>query len=415
MQMTRSERLLHMSVLLGLAAVVLWTPLTWAHEIEVTFGGVKQTITSTPHKPYLVIGSIRELRQHYGEIKDVLPPMPFMMEGQWILPAGRGFRTFPHKDGYIETFSENCRYVVRCREAPVWMGRMKHCKEITVQRVGGPVLWQADEGPIYPKVTNEGHVIGTIGPMDGPLHLTIQARDGSLVASVKEPLVLGPGWWSVLPVNRERVVIAWSMHRLLAVDYDGCVRWRRQLSPVPGAYPFPVFADAALDPLGRGLCVISKDIDKLDQLEVVELQTGKQRQVLAEGAVRLPSAFSPSGRYAVAWDSGDLVALDWASGTPLFRIADFAVTDRPPEARLRGGYFAVSDAPVHLVVRRDHNITTTAVVNQDLTAVWRCRTSLDMVRHIVSADATELNIVSVSFDGSETYGMLLYRLPRQPN
>lgn len=393
-------------VLLTFLFALLCGPLTWAHEIEVTFGGVKQTITSTPHKPYLVIGSIRELRQHYGEIKDVLPPMPFMMEGQWILPAGRGFRTFPHKDGYIETFSENCTYAVRYRPDHTGLAE-RPSEDFALIRVGRGVQWRADEGPPYPMVTDDGHVIAKVSPREGPLRMTIHGPNGDLLATYDGPRDrLKPELWSLTPIPSERFVIARWMHDLIAVDYEGNVVWHKQLTPEKDKFPNPLLSSVSPDPLGRGLIRVTLPEGRRHLVEIVDPRTGDPLWTLTHGPVSPPKIFSRNGRYAVALRRRpDLVVLDWLTGTELF---GHVVTPDVPYSRW--GVPALSESPLCLVVRTADDFTTSTVIDRDGQTLWRCTTDLGVLYHVISADASQLCIYPEPHHAHGPEFMLFYDL-----
>ena len=376
---------------------------TKAAEVEVSLDGQKKTIWTYPHKPYFSLGTLEELKEHYQLVKPFLPPMPFRMQGKWVIPgANDTFRTFPDDLNLIEAFSANGDYV-----ALVELERMaetatgKHLKLLTTD---GKLLWEMDGGPSEALVTNTGQVVGRMW-FNAPLSLSFYDVDGNIIKTLPKVFQpeTSPNQGFLTQISQEKLFLVRELKELVAITYSGEVLWRYS-PPSEDGDRTVLIGESGLDPLGRGIYVPLSYGNGTTSIVILNPQTGE-----AVGAVwnkqplSIPRYFSPSGRYAgtVRWDGIDLV--DWKTGQVLFTKTP---TERDPDIIADyGDASSISDNPPRFA------LSAIRVFDETGKQIWSLKIeNIGYYKAKISANGDNVAAVVMNPQTLELKGLILYKI-----
>ena len=143
------------------------------YDLKAVLAGAERTIWSRPHRPFLCVGSLEQLRQHFHLVKPFLPKMPFKMENKWVIPSADGtFRMSAVNGG----FSPNGDYVVQIEPRRDVFEFPPNSRRIRLLTSEGKLLWEKEWGPTSALVTDDGRVIGDNIAGHQPLALVIYDR-----------------------------------------------------------------------------------------------------------------------------------------------------------------------------------------------------------------------------------------------
>ncbi len=415
-----------------LASATLWLRSAYAATTEVTLGGETVQLRSYPHVPFMSVGTLEQLREHYDTVKPFLPRKLFVMEGQWVLPAPEGgFRLFPEDPDLIEVFSANGEYVALVKPYR-GMGISPTSEHLTVMRTNGDVLWEMEKGPCRVWVTNEGTVIGQVTPDDMGLALDVYDADGQRVNQIEEvfdPPRLGGGPTWLHLIEEPPMILIQGRTQVVAMRQTGEILWRHTL---PEDGPAHAISSTGLDPLSRGVyLVVGNDGDSVERRNtsawLVDLQTGERTQTLWDQQdIHFPSRFSTGGGYAIcSGTQGGVGLIDWAKGELLYFLRQIEVpylgtTDvRVSEGDASDAY----DDPVRLVVPLSRGLGT-SVFNRHGERIWAVNIDLEYAKNFLSPDGRILGVActTTGFSGPiELLGVLFFHIdesntgtPQQP-
>ena len=408
-----------MKIFICIFSVLLSCLMASADQIEVNFSGEKRVIRTEPHVPYLIIGSLEQLKQHYSEVKNLLPPMPFLMEGKWVIPGqGETFRTFPRNPAVREIFSPNGDYIVTTELEEAF--EFPRYSKMTLMTTDGTTLWQKEQAPPYALVTNDGRVIGR-SQYNENLSLTFFGRDGEEIKQVKEvfqPGLAMPYRGNLRLIPSENLLLAREFKQLTALNYDGEVLWRYT---VPKDVPKGMIFKSELDPLGRGIYIQIGYGDNTSSVYLVDVKTGDVTGSIWENKTWILSDyFSPSGEYMAIAYRDELGLLNWRTGEMLFlnkNLGEVAPLLQGKEVYVTAGGADVSDAPPSFVVPLADGLGT-CIIGATGQIIWRCDIRSGYARNFLSADGKTLSIVSTRPSMSEpeaVEGLLLYKVEPSVN
>lgn len=271
-----------------------------------------------PVGPDLTIGSVEQLREHYDEVRDALPPLPFRFGTQWLVPDGEGgFRTLESRAGWFEQFSPNGQFIVRSGERdrePNLRGEVT--RPVEISRTDGTLLWSLEQGPTYVWPTDEGLLHGVFSlPYLGlpPRRFVTYGLEGRVIGSFGTR-------FQVTTTTRVRYLPRLNLfivqdREILAVTTSGEVRWRLGAEDVGDRYP--LVASFGEDPLDRGLWLrVSHTMGRASSLFILDAVTGEVVETFAEHEdAPLPLGFSADGTLAATV----IGLMDWRTGEWLFR------------------------------------------------------------------------------------------------
>ena len=423
----------HASVTMCLASAAVWLMGAYAATTEVTIGGETVQLRSYPHVPFMSVGTLEQLREHYDTVRPFLPRGPFVMEGQWVLPAPEGgFRLFPEDPERDEVFSANGEYVAVVKPYR-GMGISPTSEYLTVMRTNGEVLWEMEKGPCRVWVRNDGYTIGQMTPIHLIPILEIYDLAGQCVKRIEEvfdPPGLAYDGGRIHVHESPPLLLGRSMKQVVAMEQTGEVLWRHTL---PDGGPGYGISSTGLDPLGRGIyLVVGNHGDSVEKRNtsawLVDLETGERTQTLWDQQdIHFPSRFSIGGGYAICpGTQGGVGLIDWAKGELLFflRQIDVPYLGTADVRVVFGDASDACDDPVRLVAPLSRGLGT-SVFNRDGDRIWAVSIDLEYAKNFLSPDGRVLGVArTTSGFAAPTVllGVLLFRIddsnmgtPQQPS
>ncbi len=327
-----------------LAAALLSGANASAVEMQVLIGGQPARLSAWPHAPYLSVGSLNELREHYETIRPYLPDGPFVMENQWVVPLpGADFRLFPEDPEYIETFSPNGEYAALVKRHPAGPVFPRTSQHLRVMKTTGETLWEMEDGPWEVVATDDGHIVGQVEDIRAPIGVAVYDAAGACLCT-RSPLFTERPRWSYAAelrvLSAPAMVLALGMEGVCALSVTGDVLWQYT---VPDTDQRPQITWVDRDPLGRGLFAViryPRDVS----VELLDPGTGQvTATLLSHQPIPFPESLSLMGTHAAlrSWPTG-LGLLDWRTGelvchtnelegqTPIPTDGPATASDSPP-------------------------------------------------------------------------------------
>jgi hypothetical protein len=270
----------------------------------------------TWQKPLFVVNSLAEAKARWAEVRELLPPPPFVMDGQWVVRLdAEGPRTWPDKAETFEFFSPNTAYVVTVELLKDAEGRQERQRE-RLLGIDGRLCWERERraGPAW--VLDRGRVVDVwLERAMAPLSLELVEPDGGTVLRRDERKLLYPAVGAcaeagLLLFVEEQAATAWNQ--------SGDVVWRwagQDVRAVVRSLRAP-FGD---DPLGRGIWLTTMVDGKGVGILLLDPRTGRPTRMLVphRGALEI-TALSPRGQMAACSVDGGVALIDWTSGEALF-------------------------------------------------------------------------------------------------
>ena len=422
----RARRIVH-AARLALAVPWLWGLCAVAHAryTEVTIGGETKQLFTAPHAPYMSVGTLEQLREHFDTVQPFLPQMPFVMEGQWIIP-GRdgGFRTFPYSDApdVVEWFSSNGDYVAQVTRRPRVSLEFSAAdsEHIRVMTTDGDLMWEMSDGPYDVHVLDDGRVMGfTKSRNRRNASMTLHGRDGSQEVHVEEVFDADVTRNPYANLHLQFIsdppllLVKRLSEQIVAISLDGRILWRFTLPYDRTTGHRHMLGDTGLDPLGRGVYVQTARVGGGTSVEMLDPATGEARQPLwRHEARRLPRFLSPQGKYAGTTDREGIGIVDWATGEQLFlrRYMD----DGTVLIATQGSASSVSDDPPRLVVPLSRGLGV-SVFDASGERIWWCHINVGgYSKNYLSSDGRTLGVARTTSRWPITlYGVLLFELPEE--
>ena len=376
----------------------------WAHDIKLMIDDRERTIWSVPYRPYLTLTSLAELREHYHEVKDVMPPMPFIMESTWVLPGSKdGFRTFPVDLEREEYFSPNGDYVAQIEQWKGFVDGRPHSKHFKLMSTEGSLLWETRDGPIGALITNEGFVIGR-SQHNEPISLTYYERDGRIKTRVKNIFDI-PHSGHLKLVPQERIILAWHPREVVALSYEGEILWKytTPVKPVMALMGAP-----GLDPLGRGVYIPIRYRSGETSMLLFHAHTGAAQGFVWENKP-IPidgNYLSPSGKVLGIKTADKIGLMDWQSGEFFFWRDDLTGDEL---TRGRWDATSVADNPVLLAV----DAAKIFIIDKKGKQVWACGIRTGSLLNLLNVNGRNMSVAMVSSYKNESIvfnGFLFYRI-----
>ncbi len=393
-----------------LASAAVWLMGAYAATTEVTIGGETVQLQSGPHVPFMSVGTLEQLREHYDTVRPFLPRGPFVMEGQWVLPAPEGgFRLFPEDPERDEVFSANGEYVAVVKPYR-GMGISPTSEYLTVMRTNGEVLWEMEKGPCRVWVRNDGYTIGQMTPIHLIPILEIYDLAGQCVKRIEEvfdPPGLAFDGGRIYLHESPPLLLGRSMKQIVAMEQTGEVLWRHTL---PDGGPGYGISSTGLDPLGRGIyLVVGNHGDSVEKRNtsawLVDLETGERTQTLWDQQdIHFPSRFSTGGGYAIcSGTQGGVGLIDWARGELLF------FKNVMPDGRRvwvsKGDASDAADDPPRLVAPLGAGLGT-SIFDASGNRIWSTSIKLGYAKNYLSPDGRTLGVAKTTSSPLEPLQLL---------
>ena len=400
-----------LTILIAMLALLGFFHPAKAAEVEVSLGGQKKTIWTYPHKPYFSLGTLEELKEHYQMVKPFLPPMPFRMEGKWVIPGPNDtFRTFPDDPRSAEIFSPDGSYVVLLDSE--LQGEYAVTKRLRLMTNGGDVLWEKNGGPLHVVVTNDGYIIGQLSDNHAG-STVIYDRAGQIVKALEVFTPRADNKFALTNMRlipQERLALIWRDRELVAVSYTGEILWRYTVA-IEENDQFVSITNPNIDPLKRGIYVPIQSY-KTSTIKILSSKNGSvEGMVWQNQPFTIPRVFSPEGKYAGLpnWDSIGLV--DWRNGQMLFLKSTAA--DGIEYSIGYGDSSSVSDNPPLYAA---HLVNGDTVLDADGRKVWSVNVSkLGYHKTVLSGDGQTLALLAMKTNSGilqELTGILLYKITK---
>ncbi len=368
-----------------------------------------------PVGPDLTIGSVEQLREHYDEVRDALPPLPFRFGDQWLVPDGEGgFRTLESRAGWFEQFSPNGQFIVRSGERdrePNLRGEVT--RPVEISRTDGTLLWSLEQGPTYVWPTDEGLLHGVFSlPYLGlpPRRFVTYGLEGRVIGSFGTR-------FQVTTTTRVRYLPRLNLfivqdREILAVTTSGEVRWRLGAEDVGDRYP--LVASFGEDPLDRGLWLrVSHTMGRTSSLFIIDAATGEKVETFAEHEdAPVPNGFSADGTLAATV----IGLMDWRTGAWLFRYGRDDQIDG--HQVVLGGYSTCSVDPVRLAAEFSSGRRSN-VFDESGRRIWYTTVSANDVLHhhlnmtgsMLGIDLSPREVAGAQPEARPIRSLLFFRLP----
>jgi hypothetical protein len=347
----------------------------------------------TAREPLFVVNSLAEAKARWAEVRELLPPPPFIMDGQWVVRLDAdGPRTWADKAETAEVFSPNGDYVVTVEYRKTAEGLLVGQRE-RLWGLDGRLYWDRERrlGKTY--VLDSGRVLDCWREFaEGPGSFEVIERDTGQVVRREIGTFQLP---QITACPRAGLLVFADYYSVAALDNRGEPVWRwsgQEVRDQVGSF-VPI---AGEDPLGRGVHVMAMAHGKGVAIVLLDALTGRLNRVLVpyRGPMTL-LGLSPRGTMAAIQTAGGVGLIDWASGEVLFAHSKADRVDGI-EVICWSTSVTVSDGPGRLAAHLNSGDT---VFDRSGRVVWRNYLHADSPKRLVLAsDGRQLGAVSWDLD-----------------
>ncbi len=378
-----------------------------AAEIDLRIKG-QMTKVRSRETPRLVVNSLDEVKAHYADVRDLLPPTPFIMDGLWVVRLDAdGPKTFPDRADAEEFFSPNGEYALGVQQLKTPEGRPGAQKE-SLFGVDGRQYWSHEGQPSVKWVLDSGRVVAlrVDGMGDGPRTSSITILDresGEAVGRAR----LRRGSLAAQPCAAHGLLLVRDERSLSALDGQGDVVWEVPLRR-PAAPVVELRTPLGSDPLGRGICVTALLEPQAVGVAILDPRNGDLARVLLAGMPpHTHQGWAPGGSAAAVTLGGRVGLVDWRNGLALFL--------QPPGPEVRAPYkqaISASDSPARLAATFQGD----QVFDQTGRLIWLNHVATGESRRLVlSSDGMRLGTVLWDWaergQGPTVSSVVVYDLP----
>jgi len=356
-----------------------------------------------------VVNSLAEVKAHYAEVRDLLPPTPFIMDGQWVVRLDAdGPKTFADRADAQEFFSPNGEYVLVVRPVKDPDERDARQQELLSSR-DGQVYWDRPAPVGRPYVLNSGRVLVLrgLGPDETAIAVVADRDTGGLVRQAELDLAMV----SVFECGRDGLLVAEGNGALEAFDQLGNTAWQLSRRKVTDQFGW-LLPPIGSDPLGHGLCAGARAPNGDFGIVLLDPTNGKpQRWLSADVPTRSLCGLSPLGSMLAVVTSGGVGLIDWRAGATLFKQTA-SDPSRPAALVAFRDAVSASDSPARLAAPT----WADCVFDRTGRLIWYNHVAAGMSRRLVlSSDGRRLGTVLWEWAergrGPTVHSVVVYDLP----
>ena len=357
--------------------------------------GEPLSFDSDPHKPLLTIRTIMQLRQHYQAVRPYLPKSPFILEDQWVIPKPENPHTFPDDPDQDEIFSPNGDYVAVVGERNI----ASHLRSVSLMTVKGNTIWSKQIMLSEIWVTKDGKTL-TINH-DHPNSswtLTIYSRDGEILKELQDSLVESQvsDALHIKLIPDQDLFLVWTDHQLLAVNNEGQMLWNYK---IPQEKLTSIIQEPGLDPLGRGIYVPIQNRND-STVALLNAQTGSLiGNIWQDEHWPIPTAFSPTGKYAALVAEKQIGLVNWQTGKIVFinktrrSVIDLLSGKEVQVAAVESA--STSEEPLRLAVSLSNDLGVSVFDENGYRIWWNRIAPIESVRTTLSSDSQALGVAII--------------------